>query len=466
MAKHKFHHAPLTILILTTLFFALLALFVRAEQETTLDAGLEVVTFDFHTLGLALQELLIPLALLYLLSNLPLFERVLTSKTNESDNRNLILALIGIQTVAFAINWALDSAEAGFVTFGLLLPIVAGLLGGLRAGFAIGFISMLLHAVRLVQQEWIVEPYILIDGGSFFDLLLWLSLLNLAASIAIWVGIVAGTVRYWLGDRCFDPKVLFGLGVVLEFIPAVLIYAAYAESEALLERLPIGLAVGLALVVFGLMVRQVQGRIVRQQANAAELALVQAELRALRAQINPHFLFNSLNTILYFVRTNPDTGYKLLENLSELFQNALTAGEFVLLADELRYVRAYLALEQARLEDRLQVEWSVDESIVSRWHVPTLILQPIVENGVKHGIAPQPNGGTLHITIQAEANGLLMCVEDSGGGFDTANVTATNHGIGLANVCERLAALYGSSEQLQIMSQSGKGTRVEVRIPK
>ena len=103
--------------------------------------------------------------------------------------------------------------------------------------------------------------------------------------------------------------------------------------------------------------------------------------------------------IFYFVRTDPETGYKLLENLSDVFQTALTAGEFVSLADELRYVRAYLTLEQARLEERLQVDWDVDESIVSHWQVPTLILQPIVENAIKHGISPKAEGGVVKIAV-------------------------------------------------------------------
>ena len=171
--------------------------------------------------------------------------------------------------------------------------------------------------------------------------------------------------------------------------------AITGEMLGLLFLIPNMLVSGLALAAIALMVRSVQAETARRKAEAAELALAHAELRALRAQINPHFLFNALNTIRYFVRTDPETARRLLLNLSEVFQRALRSGEFVPLRDELSYVKSYLALEKARLDERLQVEWIVPGEDHLDHPVPTLILQPIVENAVVHGIATESGGGTV-----------------------------------------------------------------------
>lgn len=120
--------------------------------------------------------------------------------------------------------------------------------------------------------------------------------------------------------------------------------------------------------------------------------MVEAELRALRAQINPHSLLNALSVIHHLVRTQPERARELILDLSDLFQHSLRSGQFVTLKQELEHVRAYLALEQARLTQRLSVTWTILAEDQLGTLVPTLCLQPLVENAVKHGIAPQPKG--------------------------------------------------------------------------
>jgi len=220
------------------------------------------------------------------------------------------------------------------------------------------------------------------------------------------------------------------------------------------------------------MVRGVQVETARRKAETAELALAHAELRALRAQINPHFLFNALNTIRYFVRTDPKTARRLLLNLSEVFQRALRSGEFVPLRDELSYVEAYLALEKARLDDRLKVEWGILPEAVLDHPVPTLILQPVVENAVIHGIVRQPDGGTVRLAIEEADGDLLLRVEDDGAGIEPARLAeilgpeqAPNAAIGLRNIDGRLRAMYGEEYRLVVESKVGRGTSVQIRIP-
>jgi sensor histidine kinase YesM len=248
----------------------------------------------------------------------------------------------------------------------------------------------------------------------------------------------------------------------------------------------------LALVALYLMIRDVQNEETRRHAEAAQLeltqanlaltqtklALAQAELRALHAQINPHFLFNSLNTIRYFVRTDPAVARDLLTNLSEVFQRVLSAGEFVALREEISHVEAYLALEKARLDERLQVIWTNLSRDALDIAVPTLVLQPVVENAVIHGIAPKPEGGTVHILINRVGGDLLIQIADNGVGFDPVawgprageamDVDAAppaRNGIGLRNVDERLRLLYGDGYRLAVDSKAGEGTRVVIHIP-
>ncbi len=185
-------------------------------------------------------------------------------------------------------------------------------------------------------------------------------------------------------------------------------------------------------------------------------------------------MFNTLNTIRYFVRTNPETARRLLLNLSEIFQRALRTGEFTPLRDELRYAEAYLTIEKARLDDRLQVDWRIPEkgSDLMEFLVPTLILQPIVENAVIHGIAPKLEGGCLSIEIQPLGDDIMLTVADNGLGFDPAPrpdslgpQKNSRKAIGITNVDQRLRSLYGDEYHLLIESHPGSGTRVEIRIP-
>jgi len=184
------------------------------------------------------------------------------------------------------------------------------------------------------------------------------------------------------------------------------------------------------------------------------------------------FLFNALNTIRYFGHTDPDAARRLLLDLSEIFQRSLHSGDLVPLRDEKSYVDAYLALEKARLSERLRIEWSVAPEVDLDCLVPTLILQPIVENAVVHGIARKPDGGTVHITIERAGDDLLLQVEDDGEGIPPvllpellSRKRGNGKAIGLRNVDGRLRALYGAEYGLALESEIGRGTRVMFRVP-
>lgn len=193
--------------------------------------------------------------------------------------------------------------------------------------------------------------------------------------------------------------------------------------------------------------------------------LADAEIKALQAQINPHFLFNALNTISSFIRTKPETARLLIVKLAEFFRRNLHQGDrMITVREEIRHVEAYLEIEQARFGDRLQVEMEIDP-LVWNHPIPGLILQPLVENAVKHGLLPKREGGTVRIRIYPENQALAIQVSDNGVGFDPDARIEPLSGIGLQNVRGRLAALYGHPYGVTIHPLIDSGTQCTITIP-
>lgn len=196
-----------------------------------------------------------------------------------------------------------------------------------------------------------------------------------------------------------------------------------------------------------------------------------AELKALQAQVNPHFLFNTLNTVSSLIRTQPDTARNLLLKLSSFFRATLSkSGQNISLAEELQQVELYLVIEQARYGDKLCYQNQVDSGLLGHF-LPSFTIQPIVENAVKHGLKPKEQGGTVVLTIHQEQDDILIVVKDDGIGmnlndFNPFAKDIPGKGIGIVNVHERLVSLYGKRYGLQIQSKPGVGTKVTIRLPK
>lgn len=202
--------------------------------------------------------------------------------------------------------------------------------------------------------------------------------------------------------------------------------------------------------------------------------LVEAELRALRAQINPHFLFNSLNTIAALISLEPKKAEKFTVRLAKVFRYVLLHADRPLSAidEEMDFLRSYLEIEQIRFGERLLVEFDVEHS-VAHTAVPSLILQPLVENAIKHGIAPKV--GTSRILVQAKRrNGLiLLSVEDDGMGLlakgdqtgRSLPGVRSGSGVGLQNVRERLHTMYGATASLSLVNIPSGGSRATLEIP-
>lgn len=217
------------------------------------------------------------------------------------------------------------------------------------------------------------------------------------------------------------------------------------------------------------------GQLDRQARLAAE-----AELKALRAQINPHFLFNALHTIVAYVREDPETARGLLVRLADLFRLGMNvSGQIIPFAQEYEYIKNYLAIEQARFRDRLRVVYDIDPQVLGVG-IPALSVQPLVENAVRHGVSSKPGPGTIRIRARLDwvMTRLHILVEDDGPGMEPSRLqeildangrSSNGHGPGggvaLANINERLKRLYGPQFRLHIDSTPGRGTRVELVIP-
>lgn len=216
---------------------------------------------------------------------------------------------------------------------------------------------------------------------------------------------------------------------------------------------------------------------ISSQLELAELdrsrtALVEAELRALRAQISPHFIYNALGAIASFVRTDPDRARELLLEFADFTRYSFRRhGEFTTLSEELKSVERYLVLERARFGDRLQVVTRIAPEVLSVT-LPFLSVQPLVENAVRHGLEPKEGSGTITVIAEDAGTECVITVEDDGVGSDPESVRRALGGespsgsIGLANVDERVRTVYGNQFGIVVETAPEKGTKVTVRIPK
>jgi two-component system LytT family sensor kinase len=194
--------------------------------------------------------------------------------------------------------------------------------------------------------------------------------------------------------------------------------------------------------------------------------LVEARLAALTSQINPHFLFNTLNSVSSLIRTDPNQARVMVVKLSKVLRRLLRKHEnFSTLREELSFIEDYLAIEVVRFGDKLRFEKDVAEDTLDML-VPSMLLQPLVENSIKHGIGGKIEGGTIRIRTNRGGSRLHLLVEDDGVGIPEEKLaTVLDHGIGVSNVHERLKVLFGNDYRMWIDSQPGKGTRVWIEMP-
>lgn len=206
--------------------------------------------------------------------------------------------------------------------------------------------------------------------------------------------------------------------------------------------------------------------VARRRVRELQGLLVQAELQNLKSQLHPHFLFNTLHTISVLIRQDAEAANRVLLKLSELLRISLdqTRTDQIPLQQELDFLEAYLSIERTRFEERLTTR--IDADGVSRAAlVPTFLLQPLVENAVRHGIAPRAAGGSLNITARRIGDALALTVEDNGAGLAADYLERRARGCGLRNTESRLRAIFGEAASLKVEARPAGGVSVHITVP-
>jgi two-component system LytT family sensor kinase len=242
----------------------------------------------------------------------------------------------------------------------------------------------------------------------------------------------------------------------------------YAYFVECLIYLAVVMVVGTELKIFNSV--RIQIKLEEQ-----ERLLLQARMAALQNQINPHFLFNTLNSISSLVRFDPDTAREMILKLATILRRLLhSADSFVSLREEVEFIDNYLDIEVVRFgRDKLKVVKDLDPASLEAM-VPSMLLQPLVENCIKHGLSPKVEGGSITLRSRLIKSRLVVEVEDDGVGMGSAQEFVREHeqaddlggmGIGMANVAERLKVLYGDAAKMMIESREGGGTVIRLRLP-
>jgi len=425
---------------------------------------------------LKIQELLFTLLLKVgvassiaaLLARWNTFRRVLFTEERDADQKfKLMLFLVPALIVGVILR--LLSPAYRFADLSLEGAFLMGLLGGRVVG-PIG--GAIITIPALMAHEWLAMP---------------------AASTA---GLLGGLIRQVIPDK--EDLWNFGPFTFLNIPKAIM--RMVIKVEIMWEMLPLMACVGLELgrvalvmatkpkwlfaidprwnwqlilVVIGTLVSVAaplkiwNNTRIEMNLERHQQLLLRARMDALASQINPHFLFNTLNTVTALIRVDPDTARDVVLKLSNILRRLLRKHEtFVPLREELSFIDDYLDIEVARFgEDNLDIVKEIDERTLDTF-IPSMLLQPIVENSLKHGLAPKLEGGRIYLRTSNSNGRLRIEIEDNGVGISEEKMPHVYvEGIGLSNVRERLRVLYGADFNLDIDSHEGQGTRIKIDVP-
>jgi len=368
---------------------------------------------------------------------------------------------------------AIDLAMEGAIIAGILGGYVSGLVTGLCVSLpdmfagnlmsmplfaAAGILGALMHDLAPRREDiWYFSPFVDLNLYRFFRQgLSWnrtpvqKRVVELAAfNVMCNAFVVIAEFFRWGIHSIFDRHGTFFL-----FDHAVLTPKLFIASAAT------------TLFAVSLPLRIWNSFRAERQLEAQRARLIEAQLAALTNQINPHFLFNTLNSVSTLIRIDPDRARSMIYKLSKILRKLLRKTEnFTLLREEIAFIDDYLAIEMVRFGDKLHFYKEIDENTLDRL-VPSMILQPIVENSIKHGLAKKVEGGMVRLRTWLDGPRLNILVEDDGVGIPDSKLSSLfDSGIGVSNVNERLRVLFGQRYRLVIDSSLGQGTQTLIEIP-
>ena len=371
----------------------------------------------------------------------------------------------GVATrVATGVYKAVDLGLEGSLLAGILGGYVTGLISGVVISlpamlFNGEYLSMPLYAGIGVMgglvRDLAPDPEEIWHFSPFFDLSVYRMLRKGQPArsrffhLAFLSAILLAECLRWAGLYLFEDQGAFALYDPGESRPSVL--AAAFVTTLFATTLP--------LKVWNNTRNE-------EKIESQQRLLNEARLDALTRQINPHFLFNTLNSITSLIRTDPEQARTMIYRLSGILRSVMRMGDnFNLLRQELQFIDDYMGIELVRFGDKLRFVKEIDPGTIDRL-VPSMVLQPLIENSIKHGLSSKIDGGMIRIRTRLEAGRLFLLVEDDGVGIPEAKLaTLFEQGIGISNVNERLKVLFGNDYRMSIDSRPGHGTQTEIEIP-
>jgi two-component system, LytTR family, sensor kinase len=421
-----------------------------------------------------LITLMVKLALVAILSTMlvrfPWFRRILLTEKRDWPERLVFAASLGLPLMAGVMARLLLGYDAADLTFSG--AFLAGLLAGPYAGAIVG---ALCGTPALLAGEWVALPFAVgcgFAGGG---------LREISPKEAIWHFsplFFTDLHRYvWRLVRLQIDWVLILIAPLIS-LELLLQFLGHSWNRVFYHRLPLPLETPIwlyAVIVFATVlcvaipIKIWNSARIEHRLQEQEKLLMAARVQALASQINPHFLFNTLTSISSLIRSQPETARMLIVRLSGLLRRLLRAQDhFVTLREELEAIDEYLDIEAVRFGPKLRIEKTIDPSTLDVV-VPSMLLQPLVENSIKHGLSPKIGEGRLVLRSSRENGHTIIDVIDNGVGVTkqhAEHVSLTKgSGIGLQNVNERLRVIYGANYQLQLDSVPGEGTCVRIVIP-
>jgi two-component system, LytTR family, sensor kinase len=368
---------------------------------------------------------------------------------------------------------AIDLAFEGSILAGMLGGYVSGLITGICTSipdmFAGKFMSMPLYAavglIGALMHDLAPEPEDVWYFSPFADL----NLYRLFRQILRWK---RSAIQRRVLERAAFNLSCYGMVIVAELLRWGIHSLFHSHNTFLLLDVdPPGLGVFSASAITSLFAVSLPIRVwssfrAEKQLEMERARLTEARLAALTNQINPHFLFNTLNSVSTLIRIDPPRARNMIYKLSSILRRLLRKTESLSpLRDEVSFIDDYLAIEMVRFGDKLRFEKEIEEAALDHL-LPSMILQPIVENSIKHGLANKLEGGTVKLRAWLEGNHLHIVIEDDGAGIERSKLdTIYERGIGVSNVNERLRVLYGSRFQMRITSQPDRGTATHIDVP-
>lgn len=294
--------------------------------------------------------------------------------------------------------------------------------------------------------EALITPFILLAG---YRLRIHREKLLRNLGLHFLLAIVGGLIYHFLWHL---GLIGFGLG------PADLYYGNILRGLYILNTLPPSIA------RYAVIIAIQQAYLYFQESQERAVLLRESELQMLKMQLQPHFFFNTLNAISALTHRAPEQATRLIARLGDMLRISLQKdkAQEVTLKEEMEFLETFLHIHKALMGERLQVEWKIAAETLDAM-VPNMLLQPIVENAIEHGLAPLESGGTVSISARRQGEELILEVGDNGKGFTDSR--AASSGIGLSNTRARLANLYNESHEISVLGTPGGGATVRIRMP-